>query len=136
MEALGGGLAVFAFWAFIASCVIGGIWYAIREKEAQHETLRRIIESGKDIDAEVIDRIMSDNRKSEVDLRVGGYITLAVAPGLAVLGWFLEMATGNDKVFTIMLGVGGLVVFVAIGILVASRVVERSRKSADEKPLV
>lgn len=137
MEALGGGLAVFAFWGFIASCVIGGIWYAIREKQAQHETLRRIIESGKDVDAEVIDRIMSgDKGKSEVDLQVGGYITLAVAPGLVVLGWFLQMATGNDKVFMVMVGVAGLVICVAGGILFASKIVKGSRKTPDDKSLL
>ena len=136
MEYLGGGLVAIAFWGFIASCVVGGIWYAIREKQAQHETLRRIIESGKDIDADLIDRVMSDGGKSKQDLRVAGYITMSVAPGLVLLGYVLEVAADNDKIFTIMLGVSGLVVFVAIGMLFAARVVERDRASSDEKPLV
>ena len=46
MEGLGAGLAAPAFWGFIAAVVGGGIWYAVREKEAQHETLRRMIDSG------------------------------------------------------------------------------------------
>jgi hypothetical protein len=136
MEYLGGGLVAIAFWGFIASCVVGGIWYAIREKQAQHETLRRIIESGKDIDADLIDRVMSDGGKSKQDLRVAGYITMSVAPGLVLLGYVLEVAADNDKIFTIMLGVSGLVFFVAIGMLFAARVVERDRASSDEKPLV
>jgi hypothetical protein len=115
---------------------VGGIWYAIREKQAQHETLRRIIESGKDIDADLIDRVMSDGGKSKQDLRVAGYITMSVAPGLVLLGYVLEVAADNDKIFTIMLGVSGLVFFVAIGMLFAARVVERDRASSDEKPLV
>ena len=45
MENLGGGLAALAFWGFIASVVLGGIWYAVREKDAQHETLRKMIDS-------------------------------------------------------------------------------------------
>jgi len=136
MEGLGFGIAAFAFWAFIASCVIGSIWYSIREKEAQHETLRRIIESGRDVDADVIDRVMNDGDKSEGDLKVAGYITMSAAPGLALLGYVLEVASGNDKIFTILLGVSGLVIFVSIGILVAARVVERSNAPSDEKPLV
>jgi hypothetical protein len=137
MEGFGFGLAALAFWGFIASTVVAGIWYAIREKEAQHETLRRIIESGKDIDVEVIDRVMSDGGKSETDLKVGGYITLFVAPGLALLGYVLQRATDNDEVFTILLGVGGLVAFVAIGLLVAAKVVERGKASSSrETPLV
>ncbi|MDJ0814312.1 MAG: hypothetical protein QNJ23_11325 [Woeseiaceae bacterium] len=137
MEGFGFGLAAFAFWGFIAAVVVAGIWYAIREKEAQHETLRRIIESGKDVNVEVIDRVMSDGGKSETDLKVGGYITLFVAPGLALLGYVLRVATGEDKVFTILLGVAGLVAFVAIGLLVAAKVTESSKaKSKNETPLV
>ena len=136
MEGFGFGLAAFAFWGFIASCVIGGIWYAIREKETQHETLRRIIESGRDVDAAVIDRVMSDGGKSEDDLKVGGYITLSVAPGLALLGYVLKVATGNDQVFIILLGVGGLVLFIATGLLVAARVVERGKASSNETPML
>jgi len=136
MEGLGFGLAAFAFWGFIASCVVGGIWYAIREKEAQHETLRRIIESGRDIDAEVIDQVMNDGGKSEKDLKVGGYITMSVAPGLALLGFVLESATGNDQVFTILLGVSGLVFFIAIGLLVAARVTAEPKSPGNGKPLV
>jgi len=136
MEGLGFGIAAFAFWAFIASCVIGGIWNSIREKEARHETLRRIIESGKDVDAEVIDRVMNDRKKSEGDLKVAGYITMSAAPGLALLGYVLEVASDNDKIFTILLGISGLVFFVSIGMLVAARVVERSKASSNKKPLV
>lgn len=136
MEGLGFGLAAFAFWGFIASCVVSGIWYAIREKEAQHETLRRIIESGKEVNAEVIDQVMNDGGKSEQDLRVGGYITMSVAPGLALLGYGLQTATDNDQVFTILLSVSGLVFFVSIGLLVAARVTERANAPSNEKPLV
>jgi len=129
-------LASLAFWGFVASAVVGGIWYSIREKQAQHETLRQIIASGKDLDAEVIDRIMSDGGKSKTDLRVGAYITMSAAPGLALLGYVLEVASENDQIFTIMLGVAGLVFFVAIGLLVAARVVERDNTESKEKPLV
>lgn len=139
MESVGFGMAAFAFWAFIASCVVGGIWYSIREKQAQHETLRRIIESGKDVDAEVIERVMNDGSrrdKSEGELKVAGYITMSAAPGLVLLGYFVELASGNEKVFTILLGVAGLVFFVSIGLLVSAKVMERSNASSNDKPLI
>ena len=136
MEGFGFGLASFAFWGFIASCVIGGIWYAIREKEAQHETLRRIIESGREVNPDVIDRIMSDGGKSAEDLKVAGYITMSVAPGLVILGWFLRKVADNEQIFGVMLGVGGLVFFVAAGLLFAARVVERSDKRSDSNPQI
>ena len=136
MESLSMGMAAIAFWGFVASVVVSGIWYSIREKQAQHETLRQIIASGKDVDPEVIDRIMSDGGKSETDLKVGGYITMSVAPGLVLLGYVLEVAADNDQIFTILAGVAGLVFFVAIGLLVAARVVERGNAESNEKPLV
>lgn len=136
MDSLGVGLASLAFWGFVASAVVSGIWYAIREKQAQHETLRQIIASGKDVDAEVIDRVMSDGGKSETDLKVGGYITMSVAPGLVLLGYVLKVASNNDQILTILAGVAGLVFFVAIGLLVAARVVERGNAESNEKPLV
>lgn len=136
MEGVSFGLASFAFWGFIASCVIGGIWYSIREKQAQHETLRRIIESGRDIDAELIDRIISKREKSDTDLRVGGYITLSAAPGLVFLGWILERVSDNDRVFILMIGVAGLVAFVGLGLLFAAKIVERSAQSNDKSSLV
>ena len=136
MGDLAAGMAAAAFWVFIASCVIGGIWYSIREKEAQHETLRRIIESGKDVDAELVDRVMNDGGKSKGDLKTAGLITLFAAPGLAVLGYVLEIVSDNDRIFTIMLGVGGLVFCVAIGILVAAKVSERDEAARNKTPLV
>ena len=132
------GIAAAAFWAFIATCVIGGIWYSIREKEAQHEMLRRIIESGKEVDAEVIDRVMNDGGSggSKGDLKTAGLITLFAAPGLILLGYGLEIASNNDEIFTIMIGVSGLVFFVAIGLLVAAKVAERDKAASNTTPLV
>ena len=119
MDGLGAGLAAFAFWGFIASTVIGGIWYAIREKEAQHETLRRMIDSGQELDEVTVSRIFKDNSRPDQDLKVGGLITLFCAPGLLVLGWFIGRF--SQEAFLVLTGVSGLVAFVGLGLLVAAR---------------
>ena len=124
MEGLGAGLAAMAFWGFIAAVVVGGIWYAIREKQAQHETLQRMIESGKDFDDETISRIFKENSRPHADLKVGGTITLFCAPGLAVLGWFLGRF--SEEAFSALLGVSGLVAFVGAGLLIASKIAEKA----------
>ena len=124
MEGLGAGLAAFAFWGFIAAVVVGGIWYAVREKEAQHETLRRMIDSGKDLDEEAISRVFKENSRPERDLKIGGIITIFAAPGLAVLGWFL--ADVSSEAFSALLGVAGLVAFVGVGLLIAARVAAKA----------
>lgn len=124
MEGLGAGLAAVAFWGFIAAVVVGGIWYAVREKEAQHETLRRMIDSGKDLDEDAVSRVFKENRRPERDLKIGGVIAAFAAPGLAVLGWFLRNV--SDEAFHALSGVAGLVAFVAAGLLVAARIAKGS----------
>jgi len=131
LGSIGGGLAAVAFWGFIASCVVSGIWYSIREKQAQHDTLNRMIESGKEIDAELVDKIFSDDTDTEEGLKIAGYITMSAAPGLALLGYVLQVASDNDKIFTIMLGVGGLAFFVSIGLLFSARVAGKNKDSSN-----
>ena len=124
MEGLGAGLAALAFWGFIATVVVGGIWYAVREKEAQHETLRRMIDSGKELDEDAISRVFKENGRPDRDLKIGGIIAASAATGLAVLGWFLRNV--SDEAYHALLGVAGLVAFVAAGLIVAARVAEKS----------
>ncbi|MCB1684553.1 MAG: hypothetical protein R3E82_11315 [Pseudomonadales bacterium] len=92
MEGLGAGLAALGFWLFIAAVVIAGLWDGIRKREAQHETLRRLMESGQPVDHALIDKILGGERKQiGRELKIGAMITLACAPGLALLGWFLSL---------------------------------------------
>jgi hypothetical protein len=124
MDGLGAGLAALAFWGFIAAVVVGGIWYAVREKEAQHETLRRMIDSGRDLDEAAIGKVFEGKSRPERDLKIGGIIAASAAPGLAVLGWFLRSV--SEEAYHALLGVAGLVAFVAVGLLVAAKVAEKS----------
>ena len=124
---LGAGLAAMGFWGFIAIVVVAGIWYSIKEKEAQQETVRRLIESGQNIDPETLDRLLSasdkSNENTDRDLKVAGWITLSAAAGLGVLGFFLGQV--NDKALMTLLGVAGLVACVGLGLLVAGKFAER-----------
>ena len=127
MEGLGAGLAVFSFWGFIAAVVVAGIWYGLRERQAQYDTLSRVIESGQQIDDELVDRILGSNKNPDRDLKIAGYITLSAAPGLAILGWFLSLM--EDRVIYPLLGVAGLAACVGVGLLVAARVAARAKKN-------
>jgi hypothetical protein len=119
------GMAALGFWLFLAAIIVAGIWYDARRKESQQETLRRIVESGKDIDPELIDRVIgkSESKNAERDLRVSAYITLSVAPGLLILGWFLGMID-DDARFALM-GVAMLVACVGGGMLLAAESIRR-----------
>jgi uncharacterized protein YneF (UPF0154 family) len=124
MEGLGAGLAALAFWGFIAAVVVGGIWYAVREKEAQHETLRRMIDSGKELDEETVSMVFKENGRPDWDLKIGGIIAASAAPGLAVLGW--SLGSVSSEALHALLGVAGLVAFIAAGLLIAAKVAEKA----------
>lgn len=116
-----------AFWGFLAAIVVAGIWYDIRRREAQHETLRRLIESGQPLDQTLADRILSmtggDGRRLDRELMAYGLVVLFIAPGLAVLGWFIGQQSAQW--FFPILGVSALVGFISIGLLAASAVIGR-----------
>ncbi len=118
------GLAALGFWLFIAAVSVAGIWDGIRKREAEHETLRRIIESGKQPDQQQMDKLLGYNKAPERDLKVGGLITMSVAPGLVVLGWLV-----GEGALMPLLGVAGLVAFIASGLLVAASFMKKARES-------
>ncbi len=121
---IGAGLGAIGFWGFIAAVVVAGIWYDLRRKEARHETVRRLIESGQKLDDATLDKLMSAGSSGESenlarDLKVSGLIVIFVAPGLAVMAWFLGQL--NENAFLPVLGAAFLVGFVGIGLLVAAK---------------
>ena len=74
----------------------------------------------------VIDRLLGasgGNERPDRDLKVAGIIVMFVASGLSILGWFLGRF--NDKIFTLMIGVGLLVLIVGIGLYVAGKMTQR-----------
>lgn len=120
------GLGAMGFWMFLAAVVVAGIWFDARKRETQQETLRRVVESGQTIDPEVIDKMLAvggGDERVDRELKIAGVIVMFIAPGLAILGWFLGQL--NDRLFGIMLGVSLLVAFVGIGLYVAGKVSER-----------
>lgn len=124
---LGAGLAALAFWGFIASVVVAGIWYDIRKKESQQETIRRIVESGKPIDEKVMNRLLSVGKDGGERLdrafALTAIILLPAAVGLAILGYVLGMQVADAKLP--LFGTAALVACVGLGFLVASRFARR-----------
>ena len=86
---LGAGLTALAFWGFLAAVVVAGTvasyWDGIRKREAQHETVRRLIESGQPIDQAAVDKLLSlseaGSKRYDQDFKLTGLWMLPVAPG-------------------------------------------------------
>jgi hypothetical protein len=120
------GLGALGFWLFIAAVVVAGIWFDVRRRETHQETLRRIVESGQAIDPKLVDKILAagkDQSRIDRDLKVAGLIVIFIAPGLALLGWFL--ADLQEHLLRTMLGVSLLVGMLGAGLLIAGRAAER-----------
>lgn len=130
---LGAGLAALAFWGFIAAVVVAGIWYDIRKKEAQQETVRRLIESGRPLDEKVVDKLLSaqedKSERPDRTYKLVAVIVLPISVGLAIFGWVLGMA--YPETLLPLLGVAALVACVGLGFLAASRMA-RKWYDADE----
>jgi hypothetical protein len=131
---LGAGLAALAFWGFIASVVVAGIWYDIRKREAQHETVRRLVESGKAMDEDLMDKLLAlgsgKGERLDRSLKVTGLIMLPTAVGLAIFG--LIMGAQYPDTRLPLLGVSALVGCIGLGFLVASIISRRWYINDDE----
>lgn len=134
---LGAGLAALAFWGFIASVVVAGIWYDIRKREAQHETVRRLVESGKPLDGELVEKLLSlsGGRESrpDRDFRLVGMILLPTSVGLAVLG--LVLGIQIPKAELPLLGVAGLVFCVGLGFMLTANMAAKWYRGNDDNGL-
>lgn len=124
---LGAGLAALGFWGFVAVIVVAGIWAGIRKKEAQHETLRSVIESGQPLDQTLMEKLLplgnGTDEHLDLHLKIGGLIVLFFAAGLALLGWIIGIESETARLP--LLGVSALVGCVGIGLLAASKIAGR-----------
>ena len=102
---------------------VAGVWDGIRKREVEHETLRRMLESGQPIDQAFMDNLLGGNNRVDRELEVYGLIVLWAAPGLAVLGWFIDWQSAGWLIP--LLGASALVGCVGVGLLVASKALAR-----------
>ena len=128
------GLAALGFWMFIGAVVLGGIWSDIRKRESQQETLRRIVESGQKIDADLIDKMVGDikdDKHPDRDLKTAGIITGFVGIALYVMGYFI--ANGDAGTLRIFLGIALLLGIIGCGLYLGGIMTLRwSKKDANQ----
>lgn len=126
MDMIGAGIASLAFWGFMAAAVIVGTWDKTKKREAQHETLRRMIASGNAVDQGMMAKLMGgEPQRPDRDLGIGAIIVFAVAIGLVVLAAALNSVAPQS--FMPIVGAAGLCACIAGGLKVASGYVRRTR---------
>jgi len=125
---LGEGIGALAFWGFIAALCVGGIWDGAKKREAQHETLRRMIESGKPVDEALLTKLMLGEPKGPAHraFAVMAIVLYSVAAGLVVFG-VIEPQRG-------IFGAAAICACLATGLLVASAYTRRTEAADDARP--
>ncbi len=131
---IGTGLGALAFWGFLAVGCVAGIWYDLRRRQAQQETMREIVRNGSTLEPAVIDKLLEHRgdkgEETARDLKIAAVITLSIAPGLLLLGFVLA-AVADPIMLPIMAGVAGLVGFIALGLFAAARIAVGGNRAAD-----
>lgn len=124
---IGAGLGALAFWLFIAAAVVASTWDGIRKREAQHETIRRVIESGKDLDKETMDRLLSltggGNQRYDRDFKITALWILPVAAGMALFA--LILGSQEPDALYVLLGVSAFLASLGLGFLLCAKIAGR-----------
>jgi hypothetical protein len=130
---LGVGLAALAFWGFVAAVSVGGIWNGIRKRDAQHETIRRLVESGQPLDQELMEKLSltSDqpNNRPDQDFYITALWLLPVSVGLGVFALILGASVPDAK--APLLGVSALTACLGVGWLIAAKIAGRWYKEGN-----
>ena len=91
--------AIFAVFGSLTAIIVGPGWLKSREKREMQETLRRAIDKGQDLPAEVIDALTKDVSRNlpsaTKDIR-RGIIWLAVGIGIAAFGLINDLGGDAD----------------------------------------
>jgi uncharacterized membrane protein len=121
-------VAIVAFFGTIVAIFFGPSYLKSRERRETQETVRRAIDKGQDLPAEVLDALTRDVTKNlpsrTRDIR-RGIIWLAVGIGIAAFGLINDMSWNGDNdwgghVGDGMLGIAAIPITIGLAFLVLS----------------
>jgi len=115
-----------SFWMFIAIVVAASVAGSVARHRETQKTIRLAIEKGQTLDPETLERLLQSARPqggkpSRRGFLFGGIMLLAIAGGLAAIGWFSSQTT--PAMLYQGLGVGALVGLLGVGLLATGLVI-------------
>jgi hypothetical protein len=116
-----------AFWMFLAIAVVAGIWSAIAQNRETQKTIRLAIEKGVQLDAALVDKLVTGKTGKPEGYYIGGIISTAVGLGLPILGYFIGRIA-PDYFFPIV-GSGILVGLIGISLIGCGMLLSRRKKA-------
>ena len=130
------GLTAFgiAFWAFLAIAAVAGIVADYKKRQLELEPLRAAIERGAQLDPAIIEKLMTreakDHSVNPMDLKIGGIITTTSGIGVGIASFLVS--PWMPQAHYPLLALGVVAVFVATGLLLAARAVQRNARVSIE----
>lgn len=110
-----------ALFAMITAIVVVPSWFKSRERRDLQETVRHALDKGQELPTELVETISKSTRKppatAHTDLRTG-VIWLALAGGIATLGWMVGFEDG-DAVYPLM-GLAAIPGFLGLAFVILS----------------
>jgi len=118
-----------AFWIFIASVVVAGIWYAYARNRETQKTIRLAIEKGIPVDDALVKKLFLRESGNPMDYYTSGIICLAVSIGLPILGYFIGRIA--PEAFFPIAGAGILVGIIGIALILCGMLISRRVKAVE-----
>jgi hypothetical protein len=116
-----------AFWLFIASIVLGGMWYAHAQNREIQKTIRLALEKDIPLDDALMGKLAIRQSGNPADYYIGGYVCLAVCLGLPILGYFVGLIA--PEAFYPIAGAGILIGLVGISLILGGKLLDRREKA-------
>ena len=115
------------FWIFVAIVVLASFWYAYTRNREMQKTIRLAIEKGMQLDADLVDKLVTRKSGKPEDYYMGGFVCTAVGIGLPLLGIFVGQK--EPDAFSPLVGVGTLVGLIGISLIICGMMISRREKA-------
>lgn len=122
MEPLSYVLVPIVICVSVCALLAGYFWLGYKARVANHETVRRAMELGQQLDADALKVLTSESRATLADMR-GGVVACAVGAAFLVVGLVIEFGFSNDGQFAIIVGI--LALGLGCGRLLAWKLAEK-----------
>jgi len=113
---------VLIFGFVIAIILINAIAHVMRVN-AQQKTIREALASGQTLDAKTVKALgirERDDEGSRGGLATGGLILIAAAAALVIFGFMLNIASGEDEIIPVMIGVSAFPGLIGVALLLVA----------------
>ncbi|MEL6362526.1 MAG: DUF6249 domain-containing protein [Pseudomonadota bacterium] len=110
----------FGLWGFILLIILITSFFGYLRARSRNELIREALRSGQEIDPQLFREIGEEDGAGGP--LTGGFVTLAVALGIIVLGYQISNVSGEEEVFEVMKGAAAIPGFIGIALIIVGTI--------------